>query len=858
MIQEMYAPDDDAQIVREIDQALDNRSESSSNQEDEDIGMMPRTGLKQQLGEDDDQEELVSVPDDLEQRIIKNIIIQGAKNAPEQAILSRIPYQVGQVFSQRKTNKLIRNVYDLGFFRNVRVCVEPVGTDELNLVVQVEEKRLLEGVEFRGNRHLSMSEIEKKIDFSKILTIDQDDLPYYIGIIKRLYREKDYHEAQIDAVIEDRDDHAKVIFIIQEGSMTLIKRVCFIGNKHFTSKKLRSLLFTREDWILGFLDRAGSYQPEAIQADKQVIENFYQSNGFINARVTSVACELDPIYKGMLVTFHVQEGDQYTICDIRAPGNDIISEEELVARLPIKVGDLYSREKIRQTIEALRVFWGSRGYINADIEPSIQPDDVNKTVSIAFYTELGSPVYLNRLNIFGNKKTHDKVIRRQILLEEGCLLTTQAMDDSKGRVEGLGYFDARNGVNWRVHRLSDDRVDLDLLVREVKTGRFEFQMSFGGWARDVSSPSESFTVAVNARETNLFGRGIQLVGSAALSKEERDLNFNLTNPWLFDRPIHASTDLYFKRSLYDEFKLIEQSDITERITGGSITVGALSSKLYNSTVAGKIGAEAITYGETPRVRSAALTPAEARELQGIFDRRFASGAFLLFGLTAFKDVRNHPLHPSRGYQYAAIFRTGFHSTLKDNPKDNPAEIFEIDKQRTRFGYSKIDLDASWYTPLIGERDLILGLHGHLGLVAAFKNRSIPFRELYHIGGPASVRGFLYGEIGPMYVATSLNQKDMIGAKKAFWLNAEVIYPITSDFGMKGAVFYDGGAGWDTPDSNLINPARLINNSFSFRHSVGIGVRILQPTPVKIDWGFKLDRKKGETASEVHFSMYHEF
>lgn len=808
--------------------------------------------------EQEEQPETVNL-DDLEQCIIANIIVQGHSNAPEQAIRSKIPYQVGEQFSARKTNKLIHNVYDLGFFKNVQVFAEPLSTTELNLVVRVEEKFLLEHVEFIGNKHLSRKEINKKIDFTQITSVSEDDLPRFIKTIKSLYREKDYHNAQVDARIKSDGNRATVIFEMKEGSITLVKRVCFTGNHTFSSKKLRSLLFTREDWVLGFLDRAGSYQPLAVQADKQVIENFYQSNGFINARITAVDCQLDPISSGLLVNFSVYEGDRYCVSDVRAPGNNIIPEDDLLWRLPVQQGQLYSRERIRETIEALRVFWGEHGYINANIEPSIQPDDVNKTVSIAFYTELGSPVTLNRLNIYGNIKTRDKVIRRQIILQEGALVTTSGMDTSKSRIEGLGYFDARDGVNWRVRRISHDKVDLDLIVKEVKTGRFEMQMSFGGWARSVSSPSESWTVGATLKETNIFGTGITVNGSAVYSKEERDLNLNITNPWLFDRPIHSTGDVYFKRSQYDEFKLIKQAEIAERITGGTMGLGALSARMYDTTIAGKIGVEGITYGETPTVTDSISDQAERTELQGIFDRRFASGAFLQLGLTAFKDVRNHPMHPSNGYQWSAIFRTVFHSTLKDNPHDNPAQNLEIDAVRTRFGFAKFDFDASWYTPLIGERDLILGLHGHLGLVAPFKNRSIPFRELYNMGGPASVRGFLFGEIGPMYVARSLNnQKDILGAKKAFWLNAEIIYPITSDFGMKGAVFYDGGAGWDTPDSYLINPARLINNDFSYRHSVGIGVRILRPTPVKIDWGFKLDRKSGETASEVHFSMYHEF
>ena len=199
----------------------------------------------------------------------------------------------------------------------------------------------------------------------------------------------------------------------------------FTGNNTFSGKQLRSLLFTREDWIGGFLHRAGSYQPEAIEADKYVIENYYQSHGFFHAKVANVTIDIDPVTKGATVTFHILEGDQYRISTVSAPGNELLSTEQLCARLPMWPGQLYSKERVRETLEYLRTLWGSFGYINAEIEPAIQPDDANKTVAITFYTQLGQKVTVNKITIIGHDKTHDKVIRRQLLVEEGGVLTTE-------------------------------------------------------------------------------------------------------------------------------------------------------------------------------------------------------------------------------------------------------------------------------------------------------------------------------------------------------------------------------------------------------------------------------------------------
>ena len=234
---------------------------------------------------------------------------------------------------------------------------------------------------------------------------------------------------------------------------------------------------------------------------------------------------------------------------------------------------------------------------------------------------------------------------------------------------------------------------------------------------------------------------------------------------------------------------------------------------------------------------------EQQELyQTFLDRRFESGTQATITGALQQDLRNHPMFPNRGYNWNFITKTGV-----------PA---------TTFGFLKSDFDVTWLTPLIGEYDLVFLLHGHAGVVGSLRDKIIPYRELYNIGGPGSVRGFEFGQIGPQVFNSS------VGAKKAFWVNAELVFSVTKDQSIRGLVFYDGGAGWDTPltctqQERLLqenNRGALRNNSFRYRHAIGFGIRLLNPAPVRIDWGFKLDRdkRKGETPYEVHFAMDQEF
>ena len=769
-------------------------------------------------------------------RIINNIIITGNSLVSHEAILAKIPFHKGDIFKPHKSDQLIRAVYGLGYFENIKVMGEDISPTDMNLHIVVDEKDKIEKIVYVGNDHLTADEIEKKIKISQIKTIEAQELAGIIEQIKKLYIEKNYHNTVITSKLEKIDEHRVIVHItINEGSKSLVKRVFFEGNNHLPSKQIRKLLFTREDWLFGFFDKAGSYQPDAIDYDKHVIENFYQSNGFLAARVTDVIVKpCNDIIEELQVTFVINEGDLYTISKVSAPGNDVMTEEQILARVPIKPGQYYSKDLVRQTMESLRIVWGEFGYIYADVQPSINPDQDSKTVEIEFNNDLGNKITVNRIRLVGNKKTRDKVIRREINFNEGELLTTFKMDSSKSRIERLGYFDQRNGVNWKIIKIDENNADLDLVLKEIKTGKMFAQMGFGG--EDIMSPSKSFNVGGGIQDTNFLGTGIICNITGTFARDDRSITASILNPWLFDRPIRGGIDASHRQSTYDEFKNVVAAPI-EGISFISGNLGFTPRRLNYANVVFDTGFEQIKYKNG---RPVADLPLIYKPFQPNFqmnlNRIFQPGNLVWVGAALGQDTRNHPIHPSRGYVWSVVSKFG------------------LPHHKGDFAFFKFDADARWYTPLINEYDLILYLHGHIGLISSFDGHQIPYRELYHIGGPATVRGFTFGQIGPSML------QDSIGGKKAFWLNAELQFPITKDMAMRGVLFYDGGAGWDAPDAQDIDRALLRNNNFNYRHAIGFGIRLTYPTAARIDWGFKLDRNKrrGEPASEVHFTMAHDF
>jgi outer membrane protein insertion porin family len=795
--------------------------------------------------DEDEQEDLVQAQQPIpnQSRRISAIKIHGNVATTQDAILNYIPYKVGETFDARKTKTLIRNLYyNLKKFRNIKVMGEIVDDTHMNLHVFVEEKYQLKEFKTVGNKKVSEKEIAKKIELENISSIDPEELKIIANKIKDIYLEKGYHQTDIETAIElDDSNRATAILTVHEGKAATVKQIHFVGNKAISSKELRAAALTKEDWILGFLDKSGNYHPDRLEGDKHFLEQFYQNNGFLHAKVVDIDINIDPETQNIILTFEIEEGDQYTIDKVSAPGTDNVPEQYLLAMLPIRPGMYYSREGITNSIKRLEMIWGDYGYIFAHIDPSIQPNEDDKTVAISFFSELGDQVYLNKINIRGNTKTRDKIIRRKILLDEGELLTQSRMNASKRNVASLGYFDPREGVNWKIRRLNKEEADLDLIVKETKTGHFGAQLGFGGSGADWQSPISGMSVKGELSDTNLFGSGVHVNVSTTYSKDEQTAMIHVAQPWLFDKPILGAFDVYHRRPVYDELRHVRT--VHQKLTGGSVTLGCITQSrnqlFHDVNILFSTGVEDIKYN-APAIAQLA-NPLERMQYQEILNQEFKPGTFAFVSTKMEQDTRNHPVHTMWGHKWR--FSTKFAiPTFGDD-----------------LGYYKIELDASWFTPLIAEYDLILKLHGYFGVCNPFKNRAVPFGDLFHIGGQSSVRGFLFGQIGPQYLG------DTIGGSKAFFWNAELIAPITADMNMKAVVFYDGGTGFDNPYITAADKPFVTGNNFDYRHAVGIGIRVLQPMPVNIDWGFKIDPRKnrlfpgrGESASEVHFGMSYDW
>jgi outer membrane protein insertion porin family len=806
--------------------------------------------------EDAAEESVPGLP--IEERTIRDIIVQGAHHIPVEAILDRIPYRIGEQFNPDKSRILLRTLYyELQRFQRIDLEVETIGDNELDIYIIVEEKKPLLGVTFTGLHKVTTKEINEKINFAEIPALDEQEVDKYARMINKIYTEKGYLHTEIKPEVTETDGKLTVVFHITEHPKSTIKRIEFEGNEYVSGKTLRSIMFTREDWIMSFMDKSGTYNPEWLERDKHMIEQYYQNNGFMNAKIydTQIIAEDDSNY--ITILLQVDEGHKYQFGTVTVDGANLLSEEFLLEHMPVQPGTDYSREAIVDSLKFLEFMFGDLGYLYTHIEPSIQPNDETRTVDVHFSVDPGKRVYLNKLTIRGNKKTRDKIIRRNIHLQEGGIITNNLMEVSKTKVESLGYFDTRDGVNWKTTRISEEEADLDLVVKEVKTGNANFKIGFGGpeiigenTFRDyVNQLMTGVSVEGNIADTNVAGTGIRFNVTGKLSTKEQDVLVNLTQPWLFDKPIYGSIDGFHRRAAYDQLRFAFA--MNEQRSSGSFTLGVVTGwrtvPFFNDTyIRANFGFDRLVYDRNPQaIRPAIPEPraTEARdEYQVVLNKLFYPGAcavhFPWLNIQIGQDKKNHPMHPSRGYTWMM------------------RGMFAFPSFDSNIGYAKWDLDVNWFTPLINEHDLVLRLHGYAGIAKPFNNRFIPYRELFHIGGPASIRGYLFGQIGPQFTVfeDGFNLGDSIGAENTVFFNAELIFPILPDMTLKALAFYDGGAGWQNPYACDISPQFLRNNNFDYRHAVGFGLRLLNPMPMKIDWGFKLDPRRGEPGYEVHFAM----
>ena len=623
-------------------------------------------------------------------------------------------------------------------------------------------------------------------------------------------------------------------FIVDEHEPIRIRDIVFEGNKEFSDGQLRGIMATKERWFLSFLTGAGNLDREVLNTDAERITAFYYENGFIDVKVDEPKIERDE--NGLKVTFKIDEGQQYHFGKVDIVGETLPGAALEDFNLKAQTDDTFRPSKLRDDINGISAEYGDRGYAFVNVTPETDIDTANKAVNVSYRVTRGPEVYIDRIEISGNTKTRDKVIRRELELQEQQRFSGTKLRRSQERLRRLGFFEDVNITTRKAD--SEDRLDVIVDVREGNTGAFS--------AGAGISSGESFLFNVRLSEANLFGRGQSIVLNADFGSIRRNISLSFTEPYFLDSPLTLGIDAFNWQLQFDEF--------TRGGTGGGIRLlypfAALGLEVLRLGPLGQISLLDTRVGIEYRIEDAEISDVSRGAATVI---RAEEGTSLTSSIIPriFRDTRNNLLDPTYGsYQDLSVELAGLGGDSR----------YINAQSRTR-----------WYVPVLNIAALgapvVASTGWNLGYGFGYGGQTeLPLFERYFPGGINSVRGFEVRSLGPSNnvreqqqakqqncplglppnVCATLFRRDVIGGSQQLIFNNELIFPILAPLGVKGVVFCDAGNAFLASDGIRFDQMRV---------SVGAGIRWLSPIgPLRIEAGFPLNAQTGDQTQTIQFSF----
>jgi outer membrane protein insertion porin family len=757
--------------------------------------------------------------------VITEIRVEGNRRVEPEVVKRALKNKLGRPFDPLLTGQDVQALWSLGYFQDIQLLTQRL-PNGIAYVVRVAERPSIREWRLQGNEELNKDDFKDVIDLKPYQILDLDAVRRNVKKIQEKYVEKGFFLAEVThkVVPIKGANQADVVFVINEHAKVLVKEVNLIGAEKVPAEDLKALMLTREGSFFGFLTGEGTFREEAFQRDLAITEAAYYDRGYLNVKVDKPTVALSPDKRLIFITVKITEGEPYRISKIDFSGDLIVPKERLFAVLESKAGDYFSRAKILKDDSALADIYQDQGYAYANFNPESQVESSDRTVALDFKVEKGKLQTIERIDIIGNTKTRDKVIRRELRIYEGDLFNGSGLRRSKERVTALGFFETVE-ITYKPGR-DDTHVIVTVEVKEKATG--SFQVGFG------FSSVESFIFTAQVTQNNFLGWGQTVSLSAQLSSLRQLVQLSFYDPYFLDTDWIFSLDLY--RTQIDQF------DFTRQSLGGSVGLG------YHllDDVIGSVGytreyVEA-SPGGTGTGPNSGVTNTNTTPLFG----RFRTGTQLTsaarFSLAW--DRRDNRLFPTRGfYQFAsAEFAPSF---LGGD-----------------LNYARYTLFSRWYFPL--PLGMVFKTNINVGYIANLdSSRRLPVSELYYLGGINSIRGYSLSSISPTLLVPTCNRPDcpttafVVGGNKTFVLNLELEFPIVPKVGVKGLVFYDAGNSFAV-DANFFEDKQH-SLPLGIFHSVGFGIRWFSPVgPLRFEWGIPLTRRPQDDAILFEFTIGNAF
>jgi len=729
--------------------------------------------------------------DGQEQALVKQIDIRGSRKIDEATIRFKLRTKVGDPFSLEKTREDVKGLYRLGFYDDVAVDAE-VFEGGLKVTFILTEKPTIREVKIRGNKQIATDKIKEKLALTEGGVYNPQAVSSNAERVRLFYEEEGYYQAKVvPQVAKVAEGDVAVTLQIDEGRKFEISSVRILGAKGVDERDIKERLGTKELFLFFFY---GTLKRDELQRDLDRVRAFYLDNGYLDVKVGEPEIRVVEAKQKLEVTIRVEEGPQYRVGEVKVAGNTVFATDDLLRLLQIAKRGVFSRETLQRDMLVVTDRYSERGYLFADVAPVINTDRVSHIVDVGLDISEGKQVFVERVEISGNTKTRDKVIRREIGLVEGDLYNSRVLARSRQNLSNLGYFedvkvDTRRGT-------AEDRVDIDVAVKEKPTGSFSIGAGF--------SSIDGVLGAGSISQNNFLGLGQRISFSGQLGSNANRFVLRFQDPHILDTETSLDLALYNQRLLFQDFTGFDQDS-----KGGSLT---LARRLIGELVG------SITY-KYEEVEIFNVSQALIDDPGNIFIKAGTTiTGSVGFGLAM--DLRDNRRDPTRGFTGTTSYQLA-------------AKFFGGQNE-----FNKLTVDLGYYHPLFWR--VVGHIRGNLIIAEPFGDKPLPTQERVFLGGTNTVRGFKTYTLSPRD-----DRDNRIGGNKAVWFNNELLFPIYEALGVKGLLFIDAG--------NVFREGEAL--SLDLRPTAGGGLRVATPFGlVRVEMGFNLDRRAGESSNAVHLTV----
>jgi outer membrane protein insertion porin family len=774
---------------------------------------------------------------------IVEIAVSGNRRVTKEDILTYLRERVGQPFSPEALTQDVRELWNSGFFDDIEVDLERTDAGVV-LRFLVRERPNISQVVFQGNAELDDDDLSEAIEVKPDTVLSHPAIRRSVQKIRDMYAEKGFFLAEVKSeVVPLRHNEVVVRFLIREHEQVTVKRITFIGNHTVSDEELREVMFTGNAGFFAF-GSGGPFRQDAFERDMAVISALYYDRGYLSVTIHTPRVMLTPDKSGIEVSITIDEGPRYRIRSLRLyeRGADGAEVEPIGGRRNLRYmvraepGDYFNRAELLEDLQSVRTLYRDHGYAHVDATPQTRLDPARKEVDIAIPIGRGPLTYIERIEVRGNTKTRDKVIRREMEIEEGDLFNETALDLSRRRITALGFFE-RVDISEQ-QGSATNQMQINIEVTERPTGTFQVGAGF--------SSIENFIATAQVQQANLFGHGQSLSLQAQVSGLRQMVNLRFYEPYFLDSDFSASIDLYDQLRIFNDF--------SQSSRGGSLTFGypLVEPRLTASlTYTAELDEVSTQTQSTFLGTSSAVSVFTRLPLANLFNDGFTSS--LRPALTY--DTRDNRLFPSAG-----VYLRG------SSELATPLLGSENEFLRHRFV-------GRFYYPV--GAGFVLKLNSEAGHVTSPSRDGVPIFARFFLGGILDVRGFRFRSIGSRVNLTTFTDPNSspipnganIGGNLMYFQNLELEFPIVDKVGIRGVLFTDAGNAWNLEQNycasfgtaaryEVVSPCfDGLEDLANLRTSYGFGIRWFSPLgPLRFEWGFPFRPLHYEESSVFEFTI----